>query len=639
MLKLFQKLTKKLSIRSIVILGVFIMAIVITAFAFTMNYLSSTIKYDQETLKRILELEKQNQEVLKNINDINQLENKILLTKEFKKLETLEKELFSNVSFNTMKIQNVNSKLIKTYNEKVDSLSENFNSLIFVHNAMFESKSVILFYLNELQDYKEKIDTSINKITNESESIYGKASLFSKRYNRKIRKNIDINSLDLDYKGFDSQIIYLGKIMTLSKDLDSSILKLPNLVYEVKVTNNVDVINSIDQNSLKQLVSLLDNTLTRFTFLEHKKVDFVKSVELIKDEFMQIKDILEFFITMKKQLISEENRLNQLVRTTEYLNTTIYKEVNNINEISNEIKLEILNHSDNISKKTTITIVIVGVISFFLIFLSAITLISRINLPLQFIIKFMDNIINQKKSLSSNIPIFTDDEFGKLSNSFNNMTTTISKNIHEIEYLNKEIENTQKEVIFTMGAIGESRSKETGNHVKRVAEYSRILALLYGLEKEEAELLKEASPMHDIGKVGIPDAVLKKPSVLNDHEWLIMKSHAQLGYEMLKHSNRTILKAAAIVAREHHEKWDGSGYPRGLKGEDIHIYGRITAVADVFDALGSDRCYKQAWPLAEIKEFFIDQRAKHFDPKLVDLFMDNLDEFLEVRDKYKDVFD
>ncbi len=219
------------------------------------------------------------------------------------------------------------------------------------------------------------------------------------------------------------------------------------------------------------------------------------------------------------------------------------------------------------------------------------------------------------------------------------MTSTINKNIKEIQNLNKEIEDTQKEVILTMGAIGETRSKETGNHVKRVAEYSKILAIKYGLSEKEASLLKEASPMHDIGKVGIPDFVLKKPAKLNDEEWQIMKTHAQLGYEMLKHSNRKILKAAAIVAKEHHEKWDGSGYPEGLKGEEIHIYGRITAVADVFDALGSDRCYKKAWPLEKILELFKEEKGKHFDPKLVDLLFENIDEIIYIRDKYKDIFD
>ena len=222
--------------------------------------------------------------------------------------------------------------------------------------------------------------------------------------------------------------------------------------------------------------------------------------------------------------------------------------------------------------------------------------------------------------------------------SVDEIETKIHEGLEEINNLNHEIENTQKEVVFTMGSIGESRSKETGNHVKRVAEYSKLLGLYYGLDEKEAEMLKQASPMHDIGKVAIPDAILNKPGRFDENEREIMNTHASLGYEMLKHSNRPLLKMAAIVANEHHEKWDGSGYPRGLSGENIHIYGRITALADVFDALGSDRVYKKAWDDEKIFNLFKEERGKHFDPKLIDIFFEHLDEFLKIREKFKDQF-
>jgi HD-GYP domain-containing protein (c-di-GMP phosphodiesterase class II) len=202
--------------------------------------------------------------------------------------------------------------------------------------------------------------------------------------------------------------------------------------------------------------------------------------------------------------------------------------------------------------------------------------------------------------------------------------------------LHEEIVATQKEIIFRMGEIGESRSKETGNHVKRVAEYSYILALGLGLPKDEAEKIRMASPMHDIGKVAIPDAVLKKPGRLTEEEYEIMKTHTTIGYNLLQGSNRELLRTAAHIAYEHHEKWDGTGYPRGLKGEEIHLYGRITAVADVFDALGSDRVYKKAWELDRIINLFREERGRHFDPKLVDVFMDELPRILEARDRYRD---
>jgi PAS domain S-box-containing protein len=212
----------------------------------------------------------------------------------------------------------------------------------------------------------------------------------------------------------------------------------------------------------------------------------------------------------------------------------------------------------------------------------------------------------------------------------------IRQDITEVVDLYKELEDTQREVIYKMGEIVETRSHETGTHVKVVAEYSELLALKCGLGQKKAEILKHASPMHDIGKVGIPDSILNKPDKLSNDEFEIMKSHTTIGYEILKNSNRPILKASAIVANEHHEKWDGSGYPKGLKGEDIHIYGRITALADVFDALASKRIYKKAWELNEILDHIKKEKGKHFDPSLVNIFFDNLDEFLKIRNKYKE---
>ena len=213
---------------------------------------------------------------------------------------------------------------------------------------------------------------------------------------------------------------------------------------------------------------------------------------------------------------------------------------------------------------------------------------------------------------------------------------SIRHDITELENLREELEDTQKEILYKLGEICETRSKETGNHVNRVAEYSKILATKIGLSKEEISILYKASPIHDIGKVGIPDSILNKPGKLTADEWDIMRTHSEIGYDILKDSKRPLLKAASIISYTHHEKWNGKGYPRGLEGEEIHIFGRITAIADVFDALGSDRCYKEAWPLDKILELFENQRGKHFEPRLVDIFLGNLDEFLEVRDKYKD---
>jgi response regulator RpfG family c-di-GMP phosphodiesterase len=202
--------------------------------------------------------------------------------------------------------------------------------------------------------------------------------------------------------------------------------------------------------------------------------------------------------------------------------------------------------------------------------------------------------------------------------------------LKEVQELHEEIEATQKEVIFTMGSICENKSKETGEHVKRVAQYSYMLAKHYGLDEKECKILRDASPMHDIGKIAIPDAILNKSGALDPDERCTMETHAQIGYDILKYSKRELLKTAAIVAYEHHEKWDGTGYPRGLKGKDIHIYGRITALADVFDALGHDRVYKKAWELDKILDFLKKKKGKDFDPDLIDIFFNNLDELLSI---------
>jgi len=216
------------------------------------------------------------------------------------------------------------------------------------------------------------------------------------------------------------------------------------------------------------------------------------------------------------------------------------------------------------------------------------------------------------------------------------LENAVDEKTKELTKINFELEDTQKEIIFAMGYVGEIRSKETANHVKRVAMYSQIFATHYGLDEEEAQLIKDASPMHDIGKVGIPDSILNKPGKLTAEEYTAMKEHANLGYELFKNSKRKLLQAAAIISYEHHEKYDGSGYPRGLKGEDIHIYGRITALADVFDALASDRIYKKAWDDERIFSLIREESGKHFDPALVDIFFENLGAFLTIRDALKD---
>ncbi len=203
----------------------------------------------------------------------------------------------------------------------------------------------------------------------------------------------------------------------------------------------------------------------------------------------------------------------------------------------------------------------------------------------------------------------------------------------EIE-LKNDIVETQKEILSTFGELGEWRSKETGDHVNRVALYSEVLAKAYGCADLNVDLLKMASPMHDIGKVIISDSILLKPGKLTDEEFTTMKNHTTFGWEIFHKSKHELLQTAALISYEHHEKWDGSGYPRGLKGEDIHIYGRITAIADVFDALSHDRVYKKAWSIEDTLEFLKNESGKAFEPRIVDIFMQNIDDIIAIKTKY-----
>jgi response regulator RpfG family c-di-GMP phosphodiesterase len=202
--------------------------------------------------------------------------------------------------------------------------------------------------------------------------------------------------------------------------------------------------------------------------------------------------------------------------------------------------------------------------------------------------------------------------------------------------LHGDLERSQHDLIVMLSEAIEKRSKETGNHVRRVGEFTRLLGQLYGLNEEEADTLLLAAALHDVGKIAIPDAILGKPGKLTPEERAVMETHAEIGGQMLVGRDMPVLRAAMIIATQHHERWDGLGYPNKLQGEQIHLYGRMAGLADVFDALGSHRCYKKAWPLEDVLQTLRDERGRHFEPVLVDLFLDNLDQFLVIRDRFED---
>ncbi|HAZ05974.1 MAG TPA: regulator, partial [Acetobacterium sp.] len=182
-----------------------------------------------------------------------------------------------------------------------------------------------------------------------------------------------------------------------------------------------------------------------------------------------------------------------------------------------------------------------------------------------------------------------------------------------------------------LGAVIETRSFETANHVKRVARVSAYLAREYGLSERDVTILSAVSPMHDVGKIGIGENILHKPGRLSEQEFEIMNYHTNIGYEILKSSEREMLRYASLVALEHHEKWGGGGYPSGKSGLDIHIFARITAIADVYDALRSIRSYKEAWSQESAVAYLLEEKGKFFEPKLVDIFVTNIVEIEALR--------
>ena len=200
----------------------------------------------------------------------------------------------------------------------------------------------------------------------------------------------------------------------------------------------------------------------------------------------------------------------------------------------------------------------------------------------------------------------------------------------EVAKATQALVKSQFEALHTLSRTAEYKDPETGSHIARVSHYSKMLAELCGLSEHEQELLFYAAPLHDIGKVGIADAILLKPGKLSEEEFEIMKEHSAIGYNILKNSANPYLQAGAVVAESHHEKYNGKGYPAGLKGEEIPLFGRIVALGDVFDALTSARPYKRAWSFEEAMELIQKEKGEHFDPRLVELFVANIGRVREI---------
>ncbi|WP_115938605.1 HD domain-containing phosphohydrolase [Aestuariispira insulae] len=216
------------------------------------------------------------------------------------------------------------------------------------------------------------------------------------------------------------------------------------------------------------------------------------------------------------------------------------------------------------------------------------------------------------------------------------LASQVDEKTRELQEAYTEIRETQLEVINRLGRAGEYRDCETGMHVVRMSEMCRQLSLDADLGEEFAELILQASPMHDVGKIGIPDSILLKPGPLDDEEWKIMRTHTIIGAEILRGHSSSLLKTASEIALTHHEKWDGSGYPNGLSSNAIPLAGRVCAICDVFDALTSKRPYKEPWSIVDTLAFIGEQAGRHFDPKLAKIFCDSIHKMVNIKENYAD---
>ncbi|MFT4579384.1 MAG: response regulator RpfG family c-di-GMP phosphodiesterase [Nitrospinales bacterium] len=270
-----------------------------------------------------------------------------------------------------------------------------------------------------------------------------------------------------------------------------------------------------------------------------------------------------------------------------------------------------------------------------LFFVGGVILAEMTNLIFSFCRNLKQHFNNQNASmeavskgdLNRHVMISSQDEFAVMGRYTNFM-------IEMLKERNRQLEKTRQEIIQRLGRAAEYRDNETGMHVIRMSHYSEALAKKTNLSKEQCDLILQASPMHDVGKIGIPDNVLLKPGKLEGDEWTKMQTHVEVGASILSGSDSKLMQLAEEIAITHHEKYDGTGYPNGLKGEEISVEGRIVPICDVFDALTSVRPYKKAWTVEDAVELIKKERGKHFDPDLVDNFVSILPEILEIKERY-----
>ena len=511
------------------------------------------------------------------------------------------------------------------YSSLIDSLLQDTKSLTFkTNNKILKNELMVYNDLNDLQETLGNIRAKVGMLLSLKKPIEEHIQEINRRNILFYSKLETVYSNDIITKNKYARAISKTKCLkkslrisqNIKKELEKTDITLSALEWFSLSTCAVNKINSfvgkqlkiIKQNIQKDIVNAKDKRVENVLFwlfgslilAIYVIISFIKSKELLKEHAL---------LNNYKKAIDN----SALVSTTDKNEIITYVN-DNFCVISGYTKAELIGHPLSFLRDPNTSKEVIQSIS------------KALESGKQW-----NGLLKEKNKSGYNYwldttitPIFDDKD---------NLIEYIAirHDISDIILLKEEIQETQRELIYRLGEAVESRSKESGNHIKRVALYSQKLAQLAGLSDSKCEAIFVASSMHDIGKVAIPDSILLKPAKLTQEEWTTMKTHSLIGYNLFKDSTRPLLRAAADIAYEHHEYYNGKGYPRGIKGEVISIFGRIVAISDVFDALSTKRVYKDAWEVDKIVKLFKKESGEQFDPRLMKIFLNNLQEFIDIK--------
>lgn len=437
-------------------------------------------------------------------------------------------------------------------------------------------------------------------------------------------------------------IMFLGYREFFKYTVEDKTLEIANLV-KAGLTSHMKA-NIMDKrdyflNEIKNLENIDDIKILRSKFINEQYKNSTLTKEINSADMDSLISLNEPLYEWNDIQGSVKATIPYIANSNENLNCLECHNVKN-GDLLGAVAIEM-----NIEKYQYIILNYSYIFLFILVFFALIIILDVFTFIEKYITKPLSHIVDDgSKAYQFHTTIDKDpyetkelDEVAQNINDFNSDVLSKEEELrrknNELKVLNNEIESTLKDTMMAMGEIEEIRSLDTKYHTKRVSKLSALIAKAYGVDEEGVKLIELTSPLHDIGKIGISDAILLKPGKLSTDEYDIMKGHATLGYKVLKHSNRLALRTAATIAYSHHEKYDGTGYPQGLKGDEIPLYARIVAIVDVLDALLSKRVYKEQWGLEEVKNHLLQENGKHFEPKLVTIVLENLDEYAQLIDE------